>query len=66
MDESYTLMDIKTLQEISKEYNVPVVTLRKRLDYKSFNMIENIDYRKFGERMPILVAPCGVKKILKK
>ena len=42
------LKDIKTLTEVAKEYNIPPVTLRKRLDYKSYNLIEGIDFKKIG------------------
>lgn len=60
------LSDIKTLQEVSREYNIPFPTLQTRLTLKSFNMIEGIDYRKLGKRLPTLLSPTGIKKIIKK
>lgn len=60
------LKDIKTLTEVAEEYNIPPVTLRKRLDYKSYNLIEGIDFKKLGARMPILLSPSGIEKIIKK
>lgn len=60
------LKDIKTLREVALENGILAVTLKKRLEYKSFNMIEGEDYKKLGERQPILLSPRGIKKILKK
>lgn len=60
------LSDIKTLKQISEEYNIPVVTLKKRIKLKSFNMIENEDYKSLGERQATLLSPTGVQKIIKK
>lgn len=59
------LEDIKTLSDVSKEYDIPVITLKKRLELESYNMIESIDYKKLGARMPTLLSPSGVKKIIK-
>ena len=59
------LSDIKTLKQISDQYNIPVVTLKKRLKLKSFNMIKDEDYRSLGERQATILSPEGVKKILK-
>ena len=60
------LSDIKTLKEISDQYNIPVVTLKKRINYKSFEMIEGIDYKSLGERQATLLSPEGIEKITKK
>jgi len=59
------LKDIKTLQDVARETGIPVRTLQDRLSLKSFGMIENIDYRKLGLRMPTLLSPQGVEKLLK-
>ncbi|MGE5628397.1 MAG: hypothetical protein ACM3X7_09800 [Solirubrobacterales bacterium] len=59
------LSDIKTLAEISEEYNIPVSTLKLRLTLKGFDLIEGEDYKKLGPRMPTLLSPEGVKKITK-
>lgn len=58
------LKDIKTLPEVARKYDIPAVTLKKRLGYKSYNMVEGIDYRRLGPRLPILLSPDGVKKII--
>lgn len=60
------LSDIKTLQEVSREYNIPFPTLQTRLTLESFNMIEGVDYRKLGKRLPTLLSPTGIEKIIKK
>jgi len=57
--------DIKTIKEVSMEYKIPVPTLKSRIYLKSFNMIENEDYKKMGERQGILLSPKGVAKITK-
>lgn len=59
------LKDIKTLQEVSKEYNIPFPTLQSRLKLKSYGMVEGIDYKKLGKRMPTLLSPKGIEKIIK-
>lgn len=58
------LKDIKTLSDVSKEYDIPVITLKKRLELESYNMIEGVDYKKLGARMPTLLSPSGVNKIV--
>lgn len=58
------LSDIKTLQEVARETDIPVRTLQDRLVLKSLNMIEGEDYRKLGARQPTLLSPQGVEKIL--
>ncbi|WP_026883666.1 hypothetical protein [Clostridium akagii] len=60
------LNDIKTLQEVARETGIPVRTLQDRLKLKSLNMIEGEDYKKLGLRMPTLLSPEGIEKILKK
>lgn len=60
------LSDIKTLQEVALEYNIPVPTLKTRLTLKSYNMIEGEDYRRMGKGQSILLSPEGVNKITKK
>lgn len=60
------LNDIKTLQEVARETGIPVRTLQDRLSLKSLNMIEGEDYRKLGVRLPTLLSPQGIEKIIKK
>ena len=55
---------LKTIKDISKEYGIPVVTLKKRFEYKSYNLIKDKDYYEFGNNNPKLLAPDGVKKII--
>lgn len=57
------LNDIKTLQDISREYNIPVPTLKTRLSLKSFNLIENEDFRRLGKGQSIIFSPAGIEKI---
>lgn len=59
------LSDIKTLREVSEETGIYIKTLLKRIDLKSYNMIEGIDFRKLGKRQPIILSPEGIKKITK-
>ncbi|WP_283699541.1 hypothetical protein [Clostridium perfringens] len=60
------LKDIKTLREVALENNIDPHTLKKRLNYKSFGLVEGEDFKRLGERQPILLSPSGIKKILKK
>lgn len=60
------LSDIKTLQEVARETGIPVRTLQDRLILKSLNMIEGEDYKKLGVRLPTLLSPQGVEKIISK
>jgi len=60
------LSDIKTLKQISEQYNIPVKTLTSRLYLKSCNMIEDEDYKSLGKRQPTLLSPNGIDKITKK
>ena len=59
------LKDIKTLQEVSREYNIPFPTLQTRLKLSSFGLVEDVDYKKLGKRLPTLLSPIGVSKIIK-
>jgi len=59
------LLDIKTIQEVSLEYNIPVSTLKTRLKLVSFELIENVDFRRMGKGQSVLLSPMGVKKIIK-
>lgn len=54
------LTDIKTLQELSREYSIPFPTLQSRLKH----LEENTDYRKLGKGQATILSPQGVKKIL--
>ena len=60
------LSDIKTLQEVAREYNIPVRTLQDRLSLKSLNMLEGKDFKKLGLRLPTLLSPQGINKIISK
>ena len=55
------LTDIKTLRQVSKEYNIPFPTLQSRLAY----LIENVDYKKLGSGQGTILSPEGVEKIIK-
>lgn len=59
------ISDIKTIKEVSLEYNIPVTTLISRINLTSFGMIENVDYKRMGRRQGILLSPKGVQKITK-
>lgn len=63
MEQNNIFLFKKTLTDLAKETGIPPVTLRKRLEYHGFNMAEGEDYKKLGERMPILLSPRGIKKI---
>jgi hypothetical protein len=54
------LKDIITLTEVATLYTISRQTLRGRLKY----LVEGVDYRKLGERQPILLTPKGAEKIL--
>jgi len=60
------LSDIKTLKEISEQSGIQTGTLKKRLKLKSFNMIEDEDYKDLGPRQATILSPEGVAKITKK
>lgn len=57
------LSDIKTIQEVAVEYNIPVATLKTRLTLPNFGLIETIDYRRMGKGQGVLLSPKGVTKI---
>lgn len=59
------LSDIKTIQEVSLEYNIPVPTLKTRLNLTSLGLIEGEDFRRMGKGQGVLLSPSGVKKITK-
>ena len=56
------LTDIKTLKEVSTQYNIPLETLRSRLK----NLEKDVDYRLLGVGQGTLLSPQGVEKITKK
>lgn len=58
------LNDIKTLAYVSEKHNISVFTLKSRLE--SRNLIKGVDYKKLegGARMPVILSPSGVKKII--
>lgn len=60
------ITEVKTLQEVSREYEIPFSTLQTRLSLKSFGLIEYVDYRKLGKRQPTIFTPEGIKKITNK
>lgn len=60
------LSDIKTLQEVARENDIPFPTLQGRLNLKSLGLIEGTDYKKLGKRQPTLLSPSGIEKILNK
>ena len=57
------LKDVKTLNEVAIENSISRQTLLSRVE--SLDLIEGEDIKKLGRRMPILLSPSGVKKILK-
>jgi len=59
------LFEIKTLQEVAREYNIPFPTLQTRLKSETLGLIEGEDYKRLGKRLPTLLSPSGIKKILK-
>lgn len=61
-----SLDEIKTIEQVSEEYNIHRQTLHSRFKklIDSKILIEGIDYRNLGKRMPILLAPSSVEKII--
>jgi len=59
------LSDIRTLQEVSREYKIPFPTLQTRLASKTLGLIEGEDYRRLGKRLPTLLSVQGIEKIIK-
>jgi len=60
------LSDIKTLQEVSREYDIPFPTLQTRLKSKELGLIEGTHYKLLGKRLPTLLSPEGINIIIKK
>jgi Fic family protein len=54
------LKEIQTIAEVSRLFNIPKMTLMYRLKYLS----EGVEYKKLGERQPVLLSPKGVEKLL--
>lgn len=63
---SMELKDIKTLREVAEQSAISYETLKARLKLKSLNLVENVDYKKLGPRMPTILGPSGIDKITKK
>lgn len=61
MEQKFNLSEIKTLVEVSKEYNIPITTLRDRL----IKLTEGVDFKRLGKRLPTLITPTGIEKIIK-
>jgi len=55
----------ETLRDLAKRTGIKIKTLQKRLDLKSFNMVEGEDFTRLGDRQSTLLSPSGVKKIMK-
>lgn len=53
------LKDIKTLNEVSILYDIPLKTLQSRLK----NLEEEIDYKRLGKRQATILTPSGIEKI---
>jgi len=60
------ISEIKTLQEVSREYNIPFPTLQTRLESKTLGLIEGEHYKRLGKRLPTLLSPEGIEIIIKK
>jgi len=56
----FELKEIFTLADVVNIYNIPKQTLHSRLK----NLTEGVDFRKLGIRMPILLTPNGVEKLV--
>jgi hypothetical protein len=56
------LKDIKTLTEVSIQYEIPLKTLQSRLKH----LEEDIDYKRLGKKQPTILSPKGIKKIINK
>jgi Fic family protein len=54
------LREIYTISEVEEIYKIPRQTLHSRLK----NLVEGVDFRKLGIRMPILLTPDGVEKLV--
>ena len=60
------LKDMCTLKDISKRYDIPLTTLKTRLQSKHRGLKKDIDYRKIGDKNIVIFSPQGVQKIVKK
>jgi len=60
------LNEIKTLREVAIETGISYRTLTDRLKLVSFNLTENVDYKKLGKGQSIILSPKGIEKIIKK
>lgn len=54
------LKDIQFLSDVSKDYGISIFTLQYRLK----NLIEDEDYRKLGKRLPTMLTPGAVEKLV--
>lgn len=54
--------NIKTLTEVSEQYDIPLKTLQSRLT----RITEGIECKKLGKRQPTLLSPEGILKITSK
>jgi hypothetical protein len=61
------MTEIFTIADIEKNYNIHRQTLHSRFNklIDSNELIEGVDYRKLGVRMPDLLTPSGVEKLIK-
>lgn len=66
MEGKFTLKDVKSLQQISDLYNIPVPTLMTRLTSKKRNLIEDVDYKRMGKGQGIIFSPVGIEKIIRR
>lgn len=57
---AFELKDLLTIPEIEKKYNISRQILHSRLKH----LTEGVDYRKLGIRMPIILTPDGVEKLI--
>jgi hypothetical protein len=56
------LKDIKKLTDVAKEYDIPIRTLQDRLN----RLVEGEDYMRLGKRLPTIITPTGIEKIINK
>lgn len=56
------LSDIKTLTEVSEQYEIPLKTLQSRLKH----LKEGIEYKGLGKRQATILSPKGIEKIVQK
>lgn len=53
-------MDIQFLSDVSKEYGISIFTLQYRLK----KLEDGIEYRKLGKRLPTMLTPGAVTKLV--